>query len=361
MRQLVALTALVIGCGEARVAEVYPSIGRIDAARVEGRILEVEDDDDDRTEPIRALDDDGAEGVRVQVLVGGKRAGTAESNGDGGFAVSLDRDSRQRPGTRRVVVRAAEGLLGVGRVTLLPTDRAPLVVTSDVDMTYLETRFARIVEIQRLLVMPARDHRPLEGMPGLFRRLRRRADALRFVSGSPGFFRRHLAARLEIDGIAYDELTLKPFGEIAARRWTQPATIEAALREQVGYKVLALLDGRLRLPRVCREVLLGDDTEMDAYAYGIYRDVLRPGGWSDSRLLQALADMGVDRSSRPPILEAAGRARSWARGGGVVLIGIRETDRPNRDHPAHRVAGPGVVFHRATGDLGRALASQGIL
>jgi len=348
---------LLFGCGDPLVAELRPVLGRPGALRVEGRLLESDDAAHAGTEPVAAIGDDGPEGVAYALSVARRCTRRGETGDDGELGEDFPESCHAPAGRRRTELTVDGAIVGVGSVTLLPAERVALVVTSDVDMTYLETRFKTASEIGALLRTPASRHRALPGMPALYRRLRQRADGLRFISGSPTFFRRHLQARLRLDDIPADEVTLKDMGSIVAGAWKKPESVEAALREQVGYKLAALLEGRLRLPRVTREILLGDDTEMDAYAYSLYRDVLS-GALSAGRLASTLVQLGVDEGRRAEIAGLVPRVRSWAAPpSGVVLIGIRETDRPNPRHPARRVAGPGMVFHRDSAGLAAALAA----
>ena len=365
MRAVAILFAFsaVVGCEDPLDGVIHDSIGRPGAAVVEGRILEADDDDDDDdpSVPLDALGDDGSDGVPYTIVVAGRCKRRGVSGPDGLLRAKLTDRCQAPAGRRRVELRALGKRIGSGHVTILPPNRPALVVTSDVDMTYLQTRFHSATEIAALLRAPASRHPALPGMPGLYRRLRAHADALRFVSGSPTFFRRHLEARLKIDGITVDELTLKPIGEIVGARWMKPQTVDKALREQVGYKLAALLEARLRLPRVAREILLGDDTEMDAYAYRLYRDTLA-GALAPDRLIARLAELEVDAARRNEIAGLLPRVRAWARPpGGVLLIGIRETDRPNRHHPARAMQDEGVVFHRDTPTLQAALAARHLL
>lgn len=362
MRALATLLgfAALAACDAPLVAELRPCLGRPGAMHLTGRLLEVDDDDEDRdraTEPLHAIGDEGPADVPYELVVAGscKRRGLTLTDGE--ILEELPERCRATAGRRRAELRLLGRTVGVTTATILPADRVALVVTSDVDMTYLETRFHSAGEIASLLRTPARRHRALSGMPALYRRLRARADGLRFISGSPTFFRRHLLARLALDRIPADEVTLKEMGVIVASKWKTPQAIEGALREQVGYKVAALLEGRLRLPAVTREVLLGDDTEMDAYAYRLYRDALS-GALSSTRLLTSLEQLGVGEDRRTEIAERLPQVLAWVRPpSGVLLIGIRETDRPNRKHPARRVADAGFVFHRDTANLAAALAA----
>jgi hypothetical protein len=353
---------LCAGCGDPMVAEVFSVMGRPGAMRLDGQLFEYEEGDDearddDATEPLSAIGDDGPEGVAYDLSIAGRCESRGVTKDGGAFTEALPEACDAPAGRRRTELRVDGRVIGTGTATVLPIDRPAFVVTSDVDMTYLETRFKSAPEIAALLSTPAKRHAPLAGMPELYRRLRKRADALRFISGSPTFFRRHLQARLKIDRILADEVTLKDMGAIVGANWKAPRAIEDALREQVGYKLSALLEGRLRLPPVTREVLLGDDTEMDAYAYRLYRDALT-GALSAERLASSLRQLGVGDVRVGAIVDLLPRVRAWVRApSGVILIGIRETDRPNTHHPARRVADRGMVFHRDSASLGAALAA----
>lgn len=84
--------------------------------------------------------------------------------------------------------------------------------------------------------------------------------------------RRKLEAKLRLDGIHWDELTLKPnLSNAVLLRFR-------ALRDQLGYKLPELLAARAReqaravVPERTREVLVGDDSESDAFVYSLYAD-----------------------------------------------------------------------------------------
>ena len=222
----------------------------------------------------------------------------------------------------------------------------------DLDKTYLQTDFDRLRDLLRSAIERAEAKQSVPGAAALLRELRR-GEGCRvcFISGSPRQMRRVLTEKLRLDGVQFDEFILKPnLSNLFRGRFR-------ALREQVGYKLAELLEGRLRLPPVTREVLLGDDTEMDAYAYTLYRDAVR-GALSADRLATTLVQLGVDDDRRAQIASLLPEVRALVRpGSGVLLIGIRETDRPNHTHPARRVAGPGIVFHRDSAALAAALAA----
>jgi hypothetical protein len=85
--------------------------------------------------------------------------------------------------------------------------------------------------------------------------------------------RSKLEAKLGLDGVSFDELTLKPnLSNLLRLRFS-------ALRDQLGYKLPELLEARVRdergmgRTRALREVLVGDDSESDAFVYSLYADL----------------------------------------------------------------------------------------
>jgi hypothetical protein len=84
--------------------------------------------------------------------------------------------------------------------------------------------------------------------------------------------RRRLEDKLRLDRVRWDELTLKPnLSNVLRLRLF-------ALRDQLGYKLPALLLARVRDQAGASasgpsEVLVGDDAEADAFVYSLYGDV----------------------------------------------------------------------------------------
>jgi hypothetical protein len=143
----------------------------------------------------------------------------------------------------------------------------------DLDKTYLQTDFDSVRALLRTAIERASDKRNVPGAATLLRELRRATRAgettrVCFVSGSPKQMRRVLTEKLRLDGIEFDEFILKPnLRNLLTGRFR-------ALREQVGYKLPALLTGRAGVSRSAREVCFGDDAESDAFIYSLYGDLL---------------------------------------------------------------------------------------
>jgi hypothetical protein len=84
--------------------------------------------------------------------------------------------------------------------------------------------------------------------------------------------RRRLEDKLRLDRVRWDELTLKPNLSNMLRLRLR------ALRDQLGYKLPALLSARVRDQAAAgrsgpAEVLVGDDAEADAFVYSLYADI----------------------------------------------------------------------------------------
>jgi len=77
---------------------------------------------------------------------------------------------------------------------------------------------------------------------------------------------------------------------------------------------------------------------------------------SPARLERSLAQLGVDAELATELAGRVPAVLAWARPpGGVLVVGIRETGRPNRVFPARRVGDEGFCFHRTTHELDAAL------
>ncbi len=166
----------------------------------------------------------------------------------------------------------------------------------DIDKTYLVSEFD---SFKGLLAIPfefAVDKRNIAGTAALLRAIRRghrdhdglaRSNPLYFVSGSPAQLRRVIERKMLYDGVEYDGITFKDHLAILRSRKV------ARVREQIGYKLSALLLNRRELPWSVREILFGDDSESDALIYGLYADIVA-GRLRGEALHQTLLKNGVD-------------------------------------------------------------------
>ena len=161
----------------------------------------------------------------------------------------------------------------------------------DIDKTYLATRFSSPKYMARIPLEFAIDKRSIPGMPEILRGLRRGPGArfacapLYFVSASPPQLRKVIERKMMLDAVDFDGITFKDWA--GTLRQLRPGR----LKEQVGFKIAALLDGRQRRP-LSREYLFGDDFEKDAEAYSLYARILSGDLRGDS-LAASLHDQGV--------------------------------------------------------------------
>ena len=164
----------------------------------------------------------------------------------------------------------------------------------DLDKTYLKTEFDTLRDLVRSALEGAEQKQAVPGASALLRELKKDADArVCFISGSPRQMRRVLARKLQLDGVEFDEFILKPnLTNLFRGRFR-------ALREQVGYKLPALLAGRSGLPDDTRETCFGDDAEADAFVYSLYADLIaRRVGRSTLEEILARARVYPDDAAR---------------------------------------------------------------
>jgi len=137
----------------------------------------------------------------------------------------------------------------------------------DLDKTYLRTEFDSLADLARSAVETAADKQAYPGATSLLRALRQDGHRICIVSGSPTQMRQVLAAKLALDGIAYDEFVLKNNLKNLLRGRFR------SLRAQIPYKLPAMLQSRIGAAATA-ETLFGDDAEADAIIYCLYADLI---------------------------------------------------------------------------------------
>jgi hypothetical protein len=133
----------------------------------------------------------------------------------------------------------------------------------------------------------ADEKRTNPGAATLLRELSRADVSIHILSGSPEQMRRRLEAKLKLDGIKWDDFTLKPNLKNMLRLRFR------ALRDQLGYKLPALLHARTEKGDVLagvKETLFGDDAEADAFVYSLYADIME--GRATEELVHAICERG---------------------------------------------------------------------
>lgn len=169
----------------------------------------------------------------------------------------------------------------------------PFVTRWDLDKTYLRSRFDTLSELVASALEGVEEKRTVPGATALLRELSAAGGRVQVLSGSPRQMRKKLGAKLRLDGVSWDELTLKPnlSNLLHLRFW--------ALRDQLAYKLPELLEARARdhvrfgQAALVREVLVGDDSESDAFVYSLYADLC--SGQVGLRELERVLDAGETR------------------------------------------------------------------
>lgn len=157
----------------------------------------------------------------------------------------------------------------------------------DLDKTYLRTEFDTVRDLVRTALERADEKRTNPGAATLLREMSRSNVTIHILSGSPEQMRRRLEDKLRLDGIRWDSFTLKPNLQNMLRFRFR------ALRDQLGYKLPALLASRTALGEEgagVKETLFGDDAEADAFVYALYADIM--SGRAGEELVNAIFERG---------------------------------------------------------------------
>jgi len=178
-------------------------------------------------------------------------------------------------------------------------DRHNIVYRWDLDKTYLRTEFDTLRDLLRTAVEPATRKQTMPGAASLIREIQStRPAGLYILSGSPEHMRRVLETKLRLDGVQWDALTLKPsLRNILRGRFH-------LVRDQVGYKLAALLESRAAVAVENVEIMFGDDAEADAYVYSLYADICS-GQVSMDTLAEVLQICRVPRENEEEVLAKA--------------------------------------------------------
>ena len=159
--------------------------------------------------------------------------------------------------------------------------------------------------LDRTYLRPGRK-RAVAGAQVLLSELGRSCRQVHIISSGPPQLRWMLVDKLAKDQVRWDELTLRPtLSDLMHLRLR-------TLSDQLGYKLSALLEARVHdqelrdeaKPR--REVLLGDDSDSDAFVYSLYADVLT-GRVDRSLLRQVLREARVYSDQAERCLDALSR------------------------------------------------------
>lgn len=152
---------------------------------------------------------------------------------------------------------------------------SPEVFIWDLDKTYLDTSIDSLAGLMQAVVERAFSKRNIPGTDTLLRALAQdRAQKfgtatfpIYFITASPPQMEERITEKFNFDKIYPLGCFYKDnLRNLRPGRWSR-------LRRQVGYKLQALLQLRLRLGDEVRQVCFGDDSESDAVIYNLYSDI----------------------------------------------------------------------------------------
>jgi len=243
--------------------------------------------------------------------------------------------------------------------------RPPIVYRWDLDKTYLRTDFDSVRELLRTAFEPPEAKRTVPGARILMRELERTGpQQVCILSGSPEQMRGRIEKKLRLDGVRWDSLTLKPSLQNLMRGRLR------FVKDQVLYKLGALLRSRVSQDPISDEVLFGDDAEADAFVYSLYSDIC--AGLIDAeRLMAVLHEARVYEEEIPSLVRLASRVprRECVRRifihlerlrepGGFGVLGLRVCPFYNYFQPALVLLCEGRLSAEATLRVGRALVEE---
>lgn len=237
----------------------------------------------------------------------------------------------------------------------LPSGYDGPAYVSDIDKTYLATRFSSFKGLAKIPIEFAVDKASIAGMPEVLRGVRRgpgpgfASAPLYFVSSSPPQLRPVLERKMLLDGVQPDGLTFKDWA--ATVRQLRPGR----LKDHLGFKLAALLHGR-RQRLLSTEYLFGDDVERDAQSYSLYARALGDE-LTDAAFDRALEEGGVAADDRRCIVSLrAALPEPRGKVGGIFIMMVR-SDAPE---PIER-HGRGVRAVRGAYQLALALRERGLV
>lgn len=140
----------------------------------------------------------------------------------------------------------------------------------DLDKTYLDTKWETLGGLLRTAFEKGKKKKNIPGAKALVLGLQRHFGEslpIFFVSASPPQMIKAIYQKLTYDG-------LKPLGFLSKDNLknVRPGKFRF-LNKQIGYKLQALMELRLRLKKDVKMICFGDDSESDALVYSLFSDL----------------------------------------------------------------------------------------
>jgi uncharacterized protein DUF2183 len=159
-------------------------------------------------------------------------------------------------------------------VKFQPDSDDQLIYVWDIDKTYLDTKFETFRGLIKTAFEKAFQKVNVPGSASLIRALestmgKGQKVPIYFISASPPQIEAKIFQKMRIDG-------LNPFGIFFKDNLKnfRPRKFKR-LKQQVGFKIQALMELRALLKRPAKMVLFGDDSESDAVVYSLFSDICK--------------------------------------------------------------------------------------
>jgi hypothetical protein len=206
--------------------------------------------------------------------------------------------------------------IGFGRLSILPNNYEDFVIISDIDKTFLNTRFEDRQGLLETLLERIENKQPIPGMDELYRKIKHYEYPLIFISASPSFFHRVLEGvfkrfQIPIDGLYLKKVT-NPVSNISKKIFNVITNINEYLNQginemlnrsvkflnatmqtmvdQTAYKLKVLLFLRKMQPTFAKEIFIGDNTESDFLIITLYQ-LLLTGAIEEEQIVSFLYNL----------------------------------------------------------------------
>ena len=353
-------------------ADFYNTLGTVEQFMLSGRLIRDHVDlDRFAITPLQAARTNEVKNASLKIYIKKDNKisllGEFSSDAEGYFTQTFNFPTQHKQaGLYQVLVEYNDCTVGEANLRLLDMNHNGIVVRSDIDWTYLETDFQSSSGLLKTLRSNAKSKRNLPAMPIVYQGLRNGVGfdnrPLQFLSGSPRFFKRVLESKMHLDGIEQDGMVLKPIKDIMYRNIKRANLIRLpkALKQQIGYKLHALLVLRSFLPPSAHEVLLGDDTEADVVVYNLYHRFLANQLTTNS-LVGELKDLAVSKHWQMKIFIAATALEKLSMPPMPVKgIYINHTGKSTLQYPFEQWKVPNItLYHKGAWPLVLKLYEQG--
>lgn len=168
------------------------------------------------------------------------------------------------------------------------------IYISDIDRTYLDTQIDSLSGLFRAAFEAPERKTNVPGFSIILRAVRRgpfevpQINPLCFLSASPPQMASKILAKMQLDAVEHDGIIFKnQLKHVRSGNFNK-------LREQLSYKLAALMLVWEIVPKTSKLIFFGDDSESDALVFSLFSEILA-GGARGRTLYRLLSYLGVGR------------------------------------------------------------------